>query len=318
MTEKDTGLERLTNLTFAFLNAKRLGRQFLTTSWVRRNVDGYADGEKLFQRDRAVLMKVGVPIEAVADAVVENGEKVTGYRLQEEDYSLPEVSFTPEEASLLALAGERGMTGELSAFARSGWTKIAASGITQQFGDPGAIGTVGDLHLVKAKTLDQVIGACTSGRGLTFDYQQHKQATIQHRRMDPWGLVPLRGRMYLVGFDLDRGAERSFRITRLSNIVTAGPVGHPRPDNTDLQHIVETAMRQGQELVSATLKMSQGVSPELEAQGERRGEEVILRDVEKQWLVRECIAAAPDVIVLTPPDVRDAVIAGITATLEVH
>ncbi|MEJ5996715.1 helix-turn-helix transcriptional regulator [Corynebacterium sp. H130] len=318
MTDKDPGLERLTNLTFAFLNAKELGRQFLTSAWVRKNVAGYTGSEKLFLRDRAVLQKVGVPIEEVADAVVENGVRVTGYRLQEDDYSLPEISFTPEEATVLGLAGERGMTGELSAFARSGWTKIAAAGATRTLGTAGSLGTSSDLNSIKAKTLDQVIGACTKGQALSFNYQVHSQASVQQRHLDPWGLVPLRGRMYLVGFDTDRGAVRSFRITRVDNITVGGKLQHPRPEGVDLQDIVEEALRRGQELISATVRIPLGAHPELEAQGIREGDVVRFSDVDKHWLLRECIAGAPEIVVLEPAELRGNVVAGLRRAQEVH
>lgn len=320
MTKKDPGLERLTNLTFAFLNARQLGKQFLTAHWVKRNVTGYPERhfDKAFQRDRAVLMKVGVPIEAIADAAVENGERVTGYRLQEEEYSLPEVRFTAEEATILGLAGERGLTGELSVFARSGWTKIAASGASRTFTDPTTIGAVGDMQALKAKTLDQIVGACAAGHRLTFTYRPHQQAADQQRRMDPWGLVPLRGRMYLVGYDPDREAVRAFRITRVSDIHVSGAAEQRKPQDVNLQDIVETALRRGKELVTATLRVAPGASPELEAQGERVGETIVVEDVDKHWLVRECLATAPEIVLLEPAELRAEIVAGLRQVKESH
>lgn len=315
MTDKDPGLERLTNLTFAFLNAKDLGRQFLTSAWVRRHVDGYQGRdeesfEKAFQRDRAILTKVGVPIEAVAEGAIEAGKRVTGYRLQEEEYSLPAVSFTPEEATVLGLAGDRGMTGELAVFARSGWTKIAAGGASRELRQQGTFAVTGDITSLKGKTLDLLIGACAQGRSLAFTYTAHPGAEPVTRRLEPWGLVPLRGRMYLVGFDLDRQAARSFRITRVSDFDVTGTSTHSRPD-TDLQQIVEDSLRIGKELVSATIRMPQGAVPELEALGERRGDVVELRDVDKHWLVRTCISNAPEALLIAPVALRDEVIAGL-------
>lgn len=320
MTEKDPGLERLTNLTFAFLNAKQLGKQFLTAAWVKKNVAGYPDTsfDKAFQRDRAVLMKVGVPIEAVADAAWENGERVTGYRLQEEEYSLPEVQFTPEEATVLGLAGERGLTGEMSVFARSGWTKIAASGATRSFRDPAAIGSVGDMQALKAKTLDQVVGACTGKQRLSFSYTKHQAAEPQRRQLDPWGLVPLRGRVYLVGHDPDKDGVRAFRITRISDIKVSGSATHHEPADADLQAIVETMLRRGQELVFATLRVAPGATPELEAQGRREGERVRVDDVDKHWLIRECLSGAPDVELLEPAELRAEILRGLKSVQEVH
>ena len=39
--------------------------------------------------------------------------------------------------------------------------------------------------------------------------------------LEPWGLVSFRGRWYVVGFDLDRGQRRTFRLSRIAGPVTA-------------------------------------------------------------------------------------------------
>lgn len=47
MVARDRVIERLTNLTFAFLNADRLGRKFLSPQWIHEHVDGYAEYARL-------------------------------------------------------------------------------------------------------------------------------------------------------------------------------------------------------------------------------------------------------------------------------
>ncbi|MEJ6012278.1 WYL domain-containing protein [Corynebacterium sp. H127] len=318
MTEKDPGLERLTNLTFAFLNASTLGRQFLTAAWVRRNVAGYQNRsdeafDKAFRRDRLTLTKVGVPIEAIADAAIENGVRVTGYRLQTDDYSLPEVTFTPEEATVLGLAGERGTGGELGVFARSGWTKLAAAGASRDLAGGANFATLGDLSTLSAQTLDLIVRSCNKGARLSFSYRPHASAPMEQRSMDPWGLVPLRGRMYLVGHDVGRDAVRSFRITKITEIGASGTAEHPKPTDANLQDIVEESLRRGRELVSARVRVTPGKGTELAEQGDVCGDVVELVDVDRRWLLRACLAHAPHAVVLEPADVRQELISALEA-----
>ena len=61
----------------------------------------------MFARDRSILAKVGVPIETIARATLDDAP---GYRLNPHNYYLPEVSFTPDEAAVLALAGDKDST----------------------------------------------------------------------------------------------------------------------------------------------------------------------------------------------------------------
>lgn len=313
MTDKDPTLERLTNLTFAFLNAKDLGKQFLTPQWIHSNVADYKDKsdqafEKAFQRDRATLQSVGVPIESVANL---------GYRLQEEAYSLPEVQFTPEEAAVLGLAGERGLSGELGVFARSGWTKIAASGADRELGKNNSVAALGDGDSLDALTLDRIIKACGRRLRITFDYTAHQQAEPVTRTFEPWGLVPLRGRMYLVGHDIDREASRVFRITRVSNVAATGKAQYPRQD-VNLQKLVEETLRMSREVVSARVRVPADTLPEIESAGVREGDCVVLRDVDKAWLVRTCVAAAPDAVLLEPAELRAEIVEGLRAVRSRH
>lgn len=126
---KDVALERIVNLTFAFLRAETQGRHYISADWVIKHVDGYAKNSagqirsdaaahQLFKRDRAALDRAGVPIETIATGAQ------TLYRLRTEDYSLPEVTFTPEEATVLALAGQMGLGDELATFLDLGGLKL--------------------------------------------------------------------------------------------------------------------------------------------------------------------------------------------------
>ncbi|MCK7641388.1 WYL domain-containing protein [Corynebacterium sp. CCM 8835] len=312
MTRKDEALERLINLTFAFLDAEQNGgRRLLTAAWVRDNVAGYADrsedaSRRMFNRDLAVLRAAGVPVEIVANP---DDPGQTGYRLQSEEYSLPEVSFTPSEATVLALAGDMGLGRRLAAFAQSGWTKLAAAGASRQLGTVPVVSMLNDTEHLGPQTLDTILGACRNRRRIRFTYSRSPVDEAVTRSMDPWGLVSHRDRLYIVGHDVDRDAVRSFRITRISDIRESGPATHPNPGGVDLQDLVARSLRRGHDVVDVRFRTAPGCAGELTRAAEVLEDGIhVLRNVERDWFIRTAAAHAPQVVVTEPEDIRSAVI----------
>ncbi|AGF72468.1 helix-turn-helix transcriptional regulator [Corynebacterium halotolerans] len=308
----DAAIRRLTNLAFAFLGADQRGRRFLTPDWIRTHVPGYGDRAdaaftKQLGRDITTLRRAGVPVEAV------QAETGTLYRLQVDDYELPAVTFTPEEAAVLGLAGEMGQAGELAVFARSGWTKLAASGATRDLSEAPVFTSTTDLTRLSSSLLTDVMTTTRHKLRIVFDYLPTPTAQPQRRVMDPWGLVLLNDRVYLVGWDVDRAAPRCFRVLRIRGIRRSkDPATHTEP-TAPLQEIVEQALRHGRRLVDAVVRVTQGRAGELVDAGETRGDgTVVLRDVDRDWLVRTAAGFAPDAVVVEPADVRGQV----TALLE--
>ena len=315
--------ERLINLTFAFLYANDTGRRYITAEWIRTNVAGYQDRtdaafQRMFARDRSILAKVGVPIETIAQATLDDAP---GYRLNPHNYYLPEVSFTPGEAAVLALAGDKGLNHELAAFARSGWTKLAAAGastVTAQDSAPVMFNNVTDLGVLTAQSLDTILKAHRNHHRIHFDYTPHKNAEPTRRVMDPWGIVNHQDRWYLVGFDIERDAPRTFRITRVSNIDIVGRAMHPAPEHTPLQELVADSLRSRKVLIDATITAEPGTAGELTSRASHRDHDTyVLTGVDRDWLVRTAAAYAPHALVVEPADVRDDVIAQLRSLLEV-
>ncbi|MBI9000438.1 WYL domain-containing protein [Corynebacterium sp. CCM 9185] len=322
MTAKDEALERLVNLTFAFLDAEQNGgRRLLTASWVRDNVSGYSDrsadaARKMFTRDLAVLRAAGVPIEIVANPE-DPGQ--TGYRLQSEEYPLPEVSFTPAEATVLALAGDMGLGQRLAAFARSGWTKLAAAGASRELGTVPVVSMLNDTAHLGPQTLDTILGACRHRRRIRFSYSRGPVDEVVTRTMDPWGLVNHRDRLYMVGYDADRDAVRSFRITRVSEVRESGPASHPKPGDSDLQDLVARSLGRGRDFVDVRFRATAGSAGELTRSADHLSDDIhVLRNVERDWFIRIAAAHAPQVTVMEPDDIRLAVIETLTRAAERH
>lgn len=306
MTEEDPQLERLTNLTFAFLDADRSGRRFLNNDWVRKHVKGYDRGgreatAKLLKRDLALLLRAGVPIETIA------GEEGNRYRLQKDDYALPEVNFTPEEATMLGLAGEIGQHGELAAFARSGWTKLAASGAARTLEQIPALHSFNDLSRLSAEQLDILLVACREHHRIRFSYRSDRVSEPMLRTMDPWGIVNHRNRLYLVGHDLDRGAHRSFRLFRVTDIEEVGDATHHQ-EGRNLQELVEQGLRNQKSMVDALVLIPGEGAQVIKDQGhEESPGRWRLVDVDRDWLVRTIAGYGPEVVLLAPEEAREEV-----------
>src|SRR5690606_20793000 len=152
---------------------------------------------------------------------------------------------------------------------------------------------------------------------------------------EPWGVVSRRGRWYVVGFDRDRGEQRVFRLSRIVGEVAAdGPAGSVAvPDGVDVRRIAFDWGDPVSEPRPAVVRLRRGAArgrrgwgregrpaeggPDGERDGERDGEwdEAVLtfRDVDRfaPYLAR----FADDVVVLDPPDLREAVIQHLKAVL---
>lgn len=304
----DEAVERLTNLSFALQGAANSGGSpDRSAAWIRRHVAGYGDksGEafaKSLARDIATLQRAGVPI------VHSGGEDGARYRLDASSYQLPPVEFSPEEAMVLGIAGGMGTTGGLSDFSLSGWTKIAASGASRNLSGAPVYTAVNDITRLAPEVITSVLAAVRNRLRITFSYRANPAAEPVRRVMDPWGVVNRDSHIYIVGFDVDRGAPRVFRALRVSDVKRShDPAEHTVPTET-VQALVERALQRG-EKVDAQLLIPVGKAQELMDAGEKQPDgTVMLHNVDKDWLVRTAAGYAPEVEVLEPAGVREEVI----------
>jgi predicted DNA-binding transcriptional regulator YafY len=81
---------------------------------------------------------------------------------------------------------------------------------------------------VDLDVLTAIAAACRDQEGLRFDYQAHSGATSR-RSVEPYRLLNDRRRWYLVAWDVDRDAWRTFRVDRIDLRTPNGPRYTPRP-----------------------------------------------------------------------------------------
>jgi predicted DNA-binding transcriptional regulator YafY len=75
--------------------------------------------------------------------------------------------------------------------------------------------------------LTVIASACRDHERLRFDYQAHS-GTASRRSVEPYRLVNDRRRWYLVAWDIDRDAWRTFRVDRIEPRTPSGPRFTPR------------------------------------------------------------------------------------------
>ncbi|GAB3943701.1 helix-turn-helix transcriptional regulator [Corynebacterium tapiri] len=283
-------LYRQTNLAFALLDDPRAR----SWEWIRTHVDGYQKlDRRTIQRDVQQLHEAGVPL------VKRDG----GVAIRHDDYELAPVRFTPAEATVVGLAGDLGRAGQLAAFARSGWTKLAAAGAQKnlELRDPYA--SFDDSTILDPATLTTVLKAIRRSRSVTLDYRRSPVDEPQRRSLDPWGFVPLSGRVYLVGFDLERDAPRSFRATKVSAVeLSENPIQHPPVE--DLFDVVRGSLSKAR--TDARLLVGEDYHDQF---GPAVDGVVELRDVDREALIRAVASTDVDVTVNAPEDVKQDVIA---------
>ena len=122
-------------------------------------------------------------------------------------------------------------------------------------------------------------------------------------------MVNHRDRVYLVGWDVDREAPRTFRATRVDNVKRSRAGATHLEPTAPLQDLVVEALDRG-DTVDALLEVPDGQAAELVDAGRRREDNLVeLTAVRRDWLVRTAAGYAPDVVVIEPPEVRADIIA---------
>lgn len=396
--------ERLLNLVIALLNSRR----FRPASWIRANVAGYADAPsdeafgRMFERDKNELRVLQVPLET---------DGADGYRIPPTEFSLPPLSFTPEETAAVGLAARLWTTTSLAGAGQQALRKIREAGAdtAKTVGTAGVSGALrhGSGHRTpdapdaaaataaagtaatdatggggaglagreersvdggpmippesvlqpRVRTADPAFpplqAAVLARRQVRFDYAKEPGDTPQRRSLQPWGLVSFRGRWYVIGKDLDRGAQRTFRLSRIVGPVSGtGKSGaYEVPSDVDLLEQVRrqatpvvrrwatirarpgraVGLRRDAELISAggPAGTSSGAdSARADPAGSEAGADPAGADpavvtaaaawdaadvlrIPMPWLwdtARRIAAAGPDVLVVEPDDLRDAVL----------
>jgi proteasome accessory factor B len=209
---------RLLNLVIALVNTNAS----MTKQQIRRSVAGYGDApspdafERMFERDKDTLRDLGIPIVTV-DAGGHADE--VGYRIDQDAYALGAVDLTPAELGVLALAAQFWQDKTLRTDISRALTKLRAAGA----GETAMDAVTGLVPRVRAvgDAYGPLLDAISERRVVSFTYRAASTGEVRTRRVQPWRIAARRGGWYLVGFDVDRQAPRSYRLSRVEGRVRA-------------------------------------------------------------------------------------------------
>jgi proteasome accessory factor B len=306
--------ERLVNLVICLLSTRR----FLTAAQIALTVPGYEHDpedprehdafQRKFERDKAELRDLGVPLETGTASVFDTEP---GYRIARREYALPDIHLEPEEAAAIGIAARLWRNAGLAAAASSGLTKLRAAGVEV---DPTTTLGVEPVMSVDP-AFEPLTSAVRARQAVTFGYRTPEADAAATRKLQPWGVVCWRGRWYVVGHDLERGATRCFRLSRIvGGVRRAGRAGaYELPADIDLiEHVARWSgpvERTKQAIVRVRPGRADGIrrwAQEITAGPD--GERMVLGYADVDQFAAWLVGYGADVVVLDPPEVRDRVI----------
>ncbi|MBF4479504.1 proteasome accessory factor B [Rhodococcus rhodochrous J3] len=307
-------VERLVNLVIALLST----RQFVTAEKIRASVAGYSECasdeafSRMFERDKNELRDLGVPLETGRPS---RSSTVEGYRINRDAYELPEIDLTREETAAVAVAAALWESPELTAAAQGAVLKLRAAGIRVDTDGGDVVAPLPPRARGSEPALTALLAAIDARRAVRFTHRSSPTEPWSTRTVEPWGVVTVHGRWYLVGHDRDRDAVRTFRLSRIGDEITAiGPEGAVQiPEGVDLRGRVLAATSPAEVSGSARLWVADGRAWELRRLGrsgaarrigERDGVELEVPVRSWEWIARIVAGQGADALVLDPPELR--------------
>lgn len=312
--------ERLFSLVLALL-ATETG---LTKADVLSSVQGYrqryrqggenASLERQFERDKDDVRDLGVPLETI-ESTGDSG--VQRYRIPKGSYDLPgDVRFTPQEIALLNLAALVWREGSLSGDSRRAMIKLRSLGIES---DEPLLGYAPRLRARDA-AFAPLSSAIERRAMVRFDYLKPGDPAAEGRLLAPLSLVQFGGRWHVHGIDQVRGEPRTFLLSRIvGDVVATGArfpaaPGDPAADALAALRRVTAANRA---LISA--RAGSDASARLARRGAVRDDGLLeVHYPDPALFADELAGFGPEVRVLQPADLVDAVRARLAATVAAH
>jgi len=211
-------VERLTNLLALLLETRvPLSLTEIADALAGQYPDKANARRGAFERDKAALREIGVPIE---QHIVSGGDHAgqTQYWIDRARYELRGLDLDPDETRALQVAMAATRPG--SATGQEALWKLGGGVLDRGV----AIAAI----VPDAKALPVLREAVVSATSVRFVYRDVE------RRVDPWGVLLQSGFWYLVGHDHERDDRRTYRVDRIQGDVQLDmPITVVRPDDFD-------------------------------------------------------------------------------------
>ena len=332
--------ERLFSLVLALL-ATESG---LTKNEILSTVQGYrqryrsggdnANLERQFERDKDDIRDLGVPLETLDSPGDAGNNQTLRYRIPRGAYELPhDVRFSSDETTLLNLAAMVWREGSLSGESRRALLKLRSLGVTA---DEPVIGYAPRLRLRDA-AFEPLSSALEKHLIVRFAYLTPGQDAAREREVIPLALVQYQGRWHLSAEEVgptraaadadDRGAHKTYLLRRIVGPVTTGKAVPARPGDhaADALKGLEAVWERGiaevqvvRESDAATRLANRRGTEQLDAAAGSSETRLRLHYVDGNILADELAGFGPEVLVVSPPELRSAVISRLERTAADH
>jgi proteasome accessory factor B len=303
-------LERMTNLLALLLETKApLTLQQITGELAGQYPANTAALRGAFERDKSVLREIGVPIDQEVLGGAQAGQ--TAYRIDRRRYELTDLALDDDERRALQLAVAAVRSDE--SWGSEGLLKLGAGGERPSRLVAATVPTFEALPLLR----EAVASRSTVG----FAYRE------QTRALDPYGLLLRDGYWYVIGHDHQHKQVRTYRVDRIAGAVSVGaPNAFERPTDFDIRAVFPSdpkLLGEPEHEVNRAVVRIDALRAPLVA-GEV-GEAAVIRrladgaiDVEVPCVNRDAfrswlLGLTDHAVVLRPADLRDEVVAWLTA-----
>ncbi|MEO6827824.1 MAG: WYL domain-containing protein [Microbacteriaceae bacterium] len=317
--------ERLFSLVLALL-ATQGG---LTKREILSSVQGYrqrysaggdnASLERQFERDKDDIRELGVLLETVEDPADSGNNQNVRYRIPKGSYELPaDITFTPQEITLLGLAATVWREGSLSTQSRRAIMKLRSLGVES---DAPILGYAPSLR-VRENSFEPISTALERGVIITFSYLKPGETLPRPRAVAPLALVQHQGRWHLHGIDQGVQQPRTFLLSRIVDSVRLTARSFRRSD----ADYAATALAELDALWRANVAEIEVVADTDAAtrlnnkygHKDRANTRLTVHYTDLNILADELAGYGPEAKVLSPAELRDAVRSRLEAAVANH
>jgi proteasome accessory factor B len=317
--------ERLFSLVLALLASEN----GLTKVDILSTVQGYrqrylADGvtaglERQFERDKDDIRELGVPLETIEAPDDPGNNQNLRYRIPRGDYELPaDISFSPEETTLLNLAAMVWREGSLSGESRRALMKLRSLGVIP---DEPMLGYAPHIR-VRDAAFEPLSGALEKRLVVRFGYLKPGETGARTRTVAPIALIQHQGRWLLHGYDRDARGTRNFLLRRILTPIQLTkqhfePFGSDATDLAlaDLEQlwVERTAVVSVEPYSDAATRLNKRRGTATDDEGR-----LLLHYTDANLFADELAGFGPEVLVVSPPELREAVRSRLERTAADH
>lgn len=277
----------------------------LSQEEIAARIPAFAEGSKeaaakRLERDLKELEEIGIPVRSLGGR----------HLVDHARWRMDDLELTEDESHVIALAGgARFREPSLQKQAERAWRKIAGVASRSDLRSTRARSLIADPMYLTAEDVGALQNAWSTGRRVTFWHVPQYGVPDKQRILEPWGIVNIGGRNYLVGYDIHRDGPRSYRLNRITSVEPAGDAFHPRPSADALEELARGVLRRGEATVRAVVRVKEDTCPEVTRNAEMLPDaHWLLPDLTLPEIIEIGLNHAGDLVIVEPQQARDKVV----------